>query len=69
MNAMFKSEFALLDVMAGRAKLAKRLETGERIPVVIRGTITNRWGGDDGISIEFSVDVESVKELKKRTRR
>lgn len=65
----FKSGFALLDVTTGRAALAKRIERGERIPVVIRGTINARWGGDDGTSIEFEVDVSGVKELKRRSPR
>lgn len=62
----FKSDFALLDVKSGRAALAKRIEIGERIPVVIRGVIRKQWGNDDGTSIEFEVDVDSVKELKRR---
>lgn len=62
----FKSDFALLDVKAGRVALAKRVEGGEKIPVVIRGTISHRWGQDDGISIEFELDVTSIKELKRR---
>lgn len=59
----FKSTFALLDVTTGRAKLAKRVAVGERIPVIIRGTLYEQWG-DYGTSIEFEIDVDSVKELK-----
>lgn len=64
-KANFKSDFALLDVKTGRAALAKRIEKGERIPVVVRGVLYSQWGHDDGTSIEFEVDVESVKELKR----
>lgn len=65
MDAPFKSDFALLDVKAGRAKLAKRIAAGERIPVVIRGTLHGQWSRDDGVSIEFEIEVSSVKELKR----
>jgi hypothetical protein len=65
----FKSTFALLDVQAGRANLAKRIGKGQRIPVAIVGTINAQWGGDDGISMEFEVEVHSVKELKRPYRR
>jgi hypothetical protein len=61
----FKSDFALLDVKAGRAALAKRIAKGTRIPVIIHGTITGQWGRDDGTSIEFEVDVTKVKEFKR----
>jgi hypothetical protein len=61
----FKSGFALLDVEAGRGALAKRVRKGERIPVVIRGTISDTWGNGDGASIEFVIDVASVQELKR----
>ena len=63
-----KSDFALLDVMHGRKQLAKkmpsgsqRLPTEHQIPVVITGRITHRHGGDDGISIEFGVEVDHVE--------
>ena len=60
------SDFALLDVKAGRHKLAKQFdgfrtaEREDRIPVTITGFISNRWGNDDGTSIEFGVDVTDV---------
>lgn len=62
------SDFAILDVKHGRKGLAKKMPHGsnrlpddKRIPVVIRGYISHRWGGDDGVSIEFGVDVTSVE--------
>ena len=64
-KASFKSKFALLDVETGRAKLAKSVDAGSRIPVVIRGTISGVWGGCDGISQEFEVTVDSVSVLKR----
>ena len=71
---MFKlsSNFAILDVKTGRKKLANfikknatnfnedTLPPDKRIPVTITGYIGTRWGGDDGTSIEFALDVESV---------
>jgi hypothetical protein len=63
-----RSEFALLDVTYGRKVLDKLMPPGsrslpkeERIPVTIEGFISHRWGRDDGTSIEFGVDVTSVK--------
>jgi hypothetical protein len=66
-----KSEFAILDVMHGRRQLDKLIDKAgnghdlpERIPVVIHGWITGRWGSDDGISQEFNVKVDSVEVVK-----
>ena len=62
-----KSDFALLDVTSGRKTLDKLINKGgkghdlpERIPVVIHGYITGRWGSDDGVSQEFSIEVAKV---------
>ena len=57
-----KSDFALLDVKAGRVKLRRRLAKGERIPVHIVATITGEWGNDDGTSQEFEMTVHEIKE-------
>lgn len=57
------STFALLDVQKGRAPLAKVVGAGYKIPVTMTGYIQNGAsgvGGDDGVSREFSVDIESV---------
>ena len=60
------STFALLDVKAGRARLAKEFEPGvdipveKRRPVVIYGTIVGRWSQDDGTSQEFTIEVTDV---------
>lgn len=62
------SDFAVLDVKHGRKALSKKMPAGsgrlpddKRIPVVIRGYISHQHGGDDGVSIEFGVDVTSVE--------
>ena len=56
-----KSGFAFLDVKSGRQGLKKLVETGQRVPVTIKGYIGVPVSGDDGESIEFGVEVESVK--------
>jgi hypothetical protein len=56
------SEFALLDVKVGRRALSKYLRPQSmRVPVTIRGFLEYSWSDDDGESIEFAVDVASVK--------
>lgn len=62
MSEKISSNFAILDVMHGRVKLAKRVNAGERIPVTIRGYIDTVHGSDDGTSIEFSIDVTDAVE-------
>lgn len=60
---LITSSFALLDVMKGRAALEKVVAAGYKIPVYITGYIQNGAsgvGGDDGVSREFSIDVEAV---------
>lgn len=63
------SDFAILDVKAGRKKLAKhfldRPQLGPcpvklRVPVTIKGYIDHQHGSDDGTSIEFSVTVTAL---------
>lgn len=57
------SSFALLDVKKCRKALARRLLDGP-IPVTIKGQIVSQWGDDDGKSIEFEVNVDSVEEAE-----
>lgn len=64
-SAKFKSDFAILDVKAGRAALAKRIAAGEKVRVRVDIVLNNQWGSDDGTSIEFSGEVKSVKEFRK----
>lgn len=58
-----KSEFAIIDVKGQqRHKLAEYFEKGgKRIPVTLHGWIEGRWGGDDGISIEFEMKIRKVE--------
>lgn len=62
--ASFKSDFALLDVKLGRTSLMKRVERGEKIRIRVEAVITGVWGGDDGVSREFELEVTSVKEYE-----
>ena len=62
------SKFAILDVTKGRKALEKIMPEGsqnlpkkDRIPVTISGFISHQHSGDDGVSIEFGVDVTSVE--------
>ncbi|MBZ9894206.1 hypothetical protein LB545_07595 [Mesorhizobium sp. BR1-1-6] len=57
------SDFAILDVKAGREALNRLLNEDGRvvIPVLIHGFITNAWGNDDGVSREFQVEVKRVE--------
>lgn len=55
-----KSGFAFLDVKSGRKTLEK-ITNSHRVPVTIKGFINCPSNGDDGTSIEFEVEVDSVK--------
>jgi hypothetical protein len=70
-----KSDFAILDVKAGRKALAKHFESRPligpcpepmRVYVKIEGYIDAIWSGDDTVSQEFSVDVQNVQIVRKR---
>lgn len=63
--APFKSDFAILDVKAGRKALAKRMARGEKVRVLIDMVIEQQHGADDGASIEFSGTVQSVKQFQR----
>lgn len=56
-----QSKFAMLDVMRGRKQLSKVMQDGTRVPVTIRGYITHQDSRDDGISIQFGVEVTKVE--------
>lgn len=66
MAEKINSTFAILDVMRGRVKLAKRVNSGEtHIPITIRGYIVNVHGNDDGTSIEFEIEVtDAIERLR-----
>ncbi len=69
---MITSDFGILDVKWGRHALEKRLRDrvrvfpyGPEIKVIIEATFHDLpWGGDDGISKEFSFTVDKVREAK-----
>lgn len=63
-DAPFKSTFAILDVKKGRAALAKKIKAGGKVRVRIDMLIDTQWGNDDGVSIEFSGDVTSIKQFR-----
>lgn len=62
--APFKSDFAILDVKAGRKALAKRIARGEQVRVLIDMVIECQHGNDDGVSIEFNGHVQSVRQFQ-----
>lgn len=63
MAEKINSNFAILDVKRGRVELARRINRGEnRIPVTIRGYITDINSRDDGTSIEFGIEVTDAVE-------
>ena len=55
-----KSRYAILDVEKGRINLNRRLKQGP-VTVVIYGSIDEAYGGYDGVSQEFSVNVTNVE--------
>lgn len=72
-----KSDFAILDVKAGRKSLAKHFADRPglgpcpakmRIPVTIKGYIDGIHSGDDGVSREFSIIVKSVSTAKRKAK-
>lgn len=60
-DAPFHSDFAILDVKSGKAKLAKQINGGARVRVLVEMVLDRQHGSDDGVSIEFSGEVLSVK--------
>jgi hypothetical protein len=60
-----KSDFAIVDIMAGRKRLEAYLkgfpDKHQGLPVIIYGRLTYPWGVDDGTSIEFCLDVDNIK--------
>ena len=56
-----KSSYAIVDVTSGRLALQRFLKSHAGVPVIIRGVLTDPFGGDDGVSIEFNMDVQSIQ--------
>jgi len=63
--APFKSDFAILDVKTGRKALAKRIAKGGKVRVLIDMLIEGQSSPDDGVSIEFNGEVQSVKQFRR----
>jgi len=57
-------DFALIDVKRGRRSLLARSRSGERIPVIITGHIVGDYSRDDGVSIEFEIEVARAEIAK-----
>jgi hypothetical protein len=55
------SNFALLDVKQGRKTLRKVVgRHTHKVPVTVQAFIVGEWSDDDGVSIEYELDVQSV---------
>lgn len=60
-----KITFAIIDIKGGRKALAKLVKDHkQRVPITLAGYITSQWGGDDGTSIEFEMDVRRQRVKK-----
>lgn len=55
-----KSTYAIVDVMKGRRALKRHLEAHGALRVTIVAELTEPYGGDDGVSIEFNANVISI---------
>jgi len=58
---LISSDFAIVDIKKGRNALAKYLRENARLSVVIHATLTEPYGNDDGVSIEFNADVTKIE--------
>jgi hypothetical protein len=56
-----KSSYAIIDIEGGRKALARYLSQNPGLSVVIHATLTEPYGRDDGVSIEFNADVHSIE--------
>lgn len=55
------SDYAILDVMFGRVKLASHLKKHGPVKATIEIEITEPYGSNDGTSIEFNCNVLSIR--------
>jgi len=55
-----KSTYAIVDVMKGRQSLKRYLAANGALRVTIVAELTDPYGGDDGVSIEFNANVLSI---------
>ncbi|ODP39240.1 hypothetical protein [Sphingomonas turrisvirgatae] len=56
-----RSSYGILDVEQGRKALARYLQANAGLPVVIHAVLTDPYGGDDGTSIEFNMQVVKIE--------
>lgn len=56
-----RSTYAIVDVENGRKALAKHLREQGPMPVVIHAVLTEPYGHDDGVSIEFNATVTKIE--------
>ncbi|WP_420140190.1 hypothetical protein [Sphingomonas sp.] len=57
----FHCHYGMLDVEKGRKALSRHLKKHGHVPVTIHAVLTEPFGSDDGVSIEFMMDVREVK--------
>ena len=59
------SNFAIVDVEHGRKALFKHLEKDfkDSVEVVLKGKLVGAYGCDDGMSMEFEMEVASIDVL------
>ena len=57
----FTSSYGILDIEKGRKALAKHLKANGGLPVLIHAVLTDPYGSDDGVSIEFNMEVLKVE--------
>lgn len=58
------STFAIVDIQRGRKALAKYLRANAGLFVVIHAVITDPYGSDDGVSIEFNTEVLKIEVVR-----
>jgi hypothetical protein len=55
------SGYAIVDIEKGRKALAKHLAKHGGLPVIIYAILTDPYGRDDGVSIEFNANVLKIE--------
>ena len=56
-----KSTYAIVDVEQGRQTLARYLKANAGLPVIIHAVLTDPYGRDDGVSMEFNAEVLRIE--------
>lgn len=55
------ADWCFLDVKDGRYEIQKLLNTGADVTVSLKGKLRGQNSGDDGVSIEFEVELEELE--------